>query len=189
MSSTSETPGRRSVRLKDYDYAGAGAYFVTICTQSHALLFGAIVGEEMRLSPAGEIVRDEWARTADVRPDVELDAFVVMPNHLHGIIVITGHPSPTVGATRRVAPTENRGTARGPVPGSVGAMVGQFKSVATRRIRQCLGAPSLTVWQRNYYEHVIRDEESLNLIRQYIADNPAGWALDRENPAAIAPTT
>ncbi len=105
MSSTSETLGRRSVRLKDYDYAGAGAYFVTICTQSHALLFGEIADDEVRPSPAGEIVRDEWARTADVRPDVELDAFVVMPNHLHGIIIITGHPGPTVGATRRVAPT------------------------------------------------------------------------------------
>ena len=168
---------RRSIRLKGYDYTQPGAYFVTICTHGRAMLFGRVVDGEMALNAYGEIVREEWFRTAQVRPYVELfpDEFVVMPNHIHGIVWI-------VGATRRVAPTN--GHPHGPVPGSLGAIIGQFKSIVTKRINALRGTPGAPVWQRNYYEYIIRTERALDAIRRYIAANPLRWDLDRYNPAA-----
>ena len=174
---------RRSIRLKGYDYTQPGAYFVTICTHERAHLFGRVVDGEMVLNAWGEIVRDEWFRTADIRANVELyaDEFVVMPNHVHGIIWIveTG-----VGATRQVAPTTDR--PRGPVSGSLGAIIGQYKSAVTRRINIQRNTPGGRVWQRNYYEHIIRTQRALHAIRRYIADNPRRWHLDRHNPTATA---
>lgn len=187
MKDRPRTHRRRSIRLQGYDYTQAGAYFITICTQDRACLFGDIVDGEMRLNPFGHIVLEEWQRTALVRPHVTLDAFVIMPNHIHGIIVINDDANP-VGATRRVAPTTMTPeiVRAGPASGSVGAIVGQFKSAATKRINALRGAPRAPVWQRNYYEHIIRDDESLNRIRQYIGQNPLRWDLDRENLAATA---
>ena len=167
---------RRSIRLRDYDHTQNGAYFVTICTLQGVCLFGDVVDGEMVLNDYGAIVWEEWQRTAIVRANIELDAFVVMPNHVHGIIVIVDNDS-TVGATRRVAPTNTRPT--GPKAGSLGAIVGQFKSVATKRIRQLSHVNvDIPIWQRNYYEHIIRNEKSFNDIRAYIANNPAKWAED-----------
>ena len=178
---------RRSIRLRDFDYSSAGAYFVTICTFERECLFGEIVDGVMRLSCFGEIVRDEWIRTQTLRSDVELDEFVIMPNHFHAILVINN-----VGATRWVAldgpwQSENRATQRvapttGPVSGSVGAIIGQFKSAATKRINPLRNNPGGAVWQRNYYERVIRTDRELDNIRQYIADNPARWADDENHP-------
>ena len=178
---------RRSLRLKDYDYAQAGAYFVTICTQDRACLFGAIVDGAMQLSDAGSTVEQCWSQIPEHFRDVVLDEFVVMPNHVHGILVINpavpAVPAvpvvpvvPAVGATH-ASPLRN-----GPRPGSLGAIVGSFKSAVTRRINQTCHSLGATVWQRNYYEHIIRDEASLHGIREYIANNPLQWALDRENP-------
>jgi len=174
---------RHSIRLQGYDYTQPGAYFVTICTHGRAPLFGAVVDGEMRLNTYGRIVHDEWFKTAQLRPYVVLyeDEFVVMPNHIHGIIWIVDN----VGATRRVAPTDN--LPNGPVPGSIGAIVGQFKSAVTRRINQRRGAPGARVWQRNYYEHIIRTERALNAIRRYIIENPLRWHLDRYNLHATGP--
>ncbi len=177
---------RKSIRLKEYDYTQPGAYFVTICTYRRAHLFGQVVDGEMRLNAFGKIVWEEWFRTAQVRPYVELfeNEFVVMPNHIHGIIWIVEHD---VGATRRVAPTSRRVAPqppRGPVPQSLGAIIAQFKSVVTKRINTLRGTPGAPVWQRNYWEHVIRTERALNAIRRYIIENPARWHLDRYNPAA-----
>ncbi len=179
---------RRSIRLKDYNYTQAGAYFVTVCTYQRESVFGDVAGEQMRLNEYGCLTQDEWLRTASVRPYVALDQFVIMPNHIHGIIVITD----PVGATRRVAPTTvvaaaGRGTPRGPASGSIGAVIGQFKSLTARRINKLRETPGTPVWQRNYYEHIIRDESSLDQIRQYILDNPARWANDPENPQAQDP--
>ncbi len=174
---------RRSIRLRGYDYTQPGAYFITIVTHERACLFGNVVNGAMQLNPLGEIVRAEWFKTAELRPSVQLDAdeFVVMPNHIHGIIWIVDD----VGARRRRAPTgEQFGK---PVPGSIPTIVRAFKSAATKRINALRGTPGAPVWQRNYYEHVIRNDADLRHIRDYIQTNPARWALDSENPDGASP--
>ncbi len=186
---------RRSIRLKGYDYSQAGAYCVTIVTRDRACLFGQVVDGEMRLNELGGIAAWTWCDLPNHVPNVELDAFVVMPNHVHGIIAITDAPkrmnavemSPgsvvvMVGAGSEPAPTGTI-TKRYALP----EIVRQFKTFSARRINERRGTPGLPVWQRNYYEHIIRNEESLNRIRQYIADNPLRWACDRENLAATKP--
>lgn len=161
---------RRSIRLKGYDYASAGAYFVTMVTHGKRCLFGEVVGGVMHLNAAGKIVAEEWLRSAQVRGEVTMDAFVVMPNHVHGIVVIDRpHPPRLIPAD--LAP----GTASGPRSRSIGAIVAGFKSAASRRIHACRGASGALIWQRNYYERIVRDEVALNRIRQYIEDNPARW--------------
>jgi REP element-mobilizing transposase RayT len=185
-------PARRSIRLQDYDYADEGAYFVTICTYGRACLFGEIVNGEMRLSRVGEVVLNEWLQTAIVRPNVELDAFVIMPNHVHGIIVITDRAGNNVGA-QRAAPLQqpltpnssNRDKRPHVTPGSLGAIVRSFKSASTRSVNILRDTPAMPLWQRNYYEHVIRDEGDLNRIRLYIECNPQMWDTDEENPARL----
>jgi putative transposase len=169
---------RRSLRLPHYDYSQAGAYFVTVCTNGRKCLLGEVADNEMRLNGWGKIVQEEWLRTETVRPNVKLDAFIIMPNHLHGIIHLTN-----VGATRRVAPTGKEKIC-GPKMGSLGAILGQFKSVTAKRIKASRRNSGVSVWQRNYYEHVIRNENELHLIREYILNNPAKWAFDKENPGA-----
>jgi REP element-mobilizing transposase RayT len=174
---------RRSIRLKGYDYSQAGAYFITLCTQDRACLFGRVVNGEMRLNDAGRMVLAEWHRLPERFPHLVLDAFVVMPNHVHGILVITD-PASTVGATTRVAPTR--------VAPTVGNIIGAFKSrVTVEYIRgvKTSGWPPFRgrLWQRNYYEHIIRNERALDAIRRYILENPLRWHLDRENPACTAP--
>jgi REP element-mobilizing transposase RayT len=192
MIDSSRRHHRRSIRLRGYDYTQPGAYFVTICTQERACWFGEIVDGEMRLNALEEIVREEWFKSADVRPNVVLRRyeFVAMPNHIYGIMWIVGDDDAVVvgarvGAQRRCAPTDNIPT--NVIPGSLGAIIRAFKSAATKRINAQRGTPGAPVWQRNYYEHIVRDEESLNRIRQYILDNPLRWAYDRNNPAAVAP--
>jgi REP element-mobilizing transposase RayT len=177
MSDDPERHRRRSIRLADWDYAGAGAYFVTVCTHKRLCLFGEVVDGEMRLNEWGEIVQEEWFQTAVVRPYVVLhpDEFVVMPNHVHGIIWI---------ADRRGDPTGRpyAGRPRGPISGSLGAIIAQYKSIVTKRINARRDAPGVPVWQRNYYEHIIRDEEELGHIHEYIRTNPACWQTDENNP-------
>ena len=173
---TYETPQRRSIRLHGYDYSQMGAYFVTICAHNRACLFGDIVESEMQLNSIGEIVAEEWTKSELVRSEIKLDEWVVMPNHLHAIVWIT-HSS-RVGATGR-SPLR----IAGPRPGSLGAMIAGFKSAATKRINTARNAPGVPVWQRNYYEHVIRNECSLDRIRQYIRYNPLKWPDDPDNPA------
>lgn len=175
---------RRSIRLQGYDYSRAGAYFVTVCAQNREYLFGEIADGEMRLNDAGKIVRNEWLRTGDIRSNVELDVFVVMPNHFHAIVCLSNEPrrgdrpvAPTI--RDMVAPTMAGPT--GPTPGSIGAIMAGFKSITTKRINEMRNTPGAPVWQRNYYEHIIRDGESLNKIREYIVNNPMQWAFDREN--------
>lgn len=201
MTSHPDLHHRRSLRLQGYDYGRAGAYFVTLCTHGRDCLFGEIVEGAMRPNDAGAVVADEWFKTAQIRNNVHLNAdeFVLMPNHMHGILWLTdaGRLQHDVGATRRVAPTTPRshpdapasGPASrptGPAPGSVGAIIAQFKSVVTKRINALHCTSGARVWQRNYHEHIIRDDESLNRIREYIVNNPMKWALDRENPANAA---
>ena len=176
---------RRSIRLRGYDYSQSGAYFVTICTYQHQSLFGAVVGGEMVFNPYGKVVGEEWFKSARIRSEIELftDEFVVMPNHIHGIIWIVNDPSVRatrgiVRATRWVAPTRPCG----PRPGSIGAITGQYKSTVTKRINQNHETHDEPIWQRNYYERIMRDDTELVTIRAYIADNPRRWTEDRYHP-------
>jgi putative transposase len=178
---------RRSIRLETYDYAQAGAYFVTICTFERRSLLGAVVADEMQLSPygsdemqlspCGSIVTECWDEIPQHFTGVELDAFVVMPNHVHGIFVLSDGAMAT--RARHASPLQEKSGAR---PGSVGAIVGAFKSAASRRINQMYGTPGAPLWQRNYYERIIRNEKELNGIREYIIYNPALWEQDVNNP-------
>jgi REP element-mobilizing transposase RayT len=174
---------RRSIRLRGYDYSREGAYFVTICAQEHLCLFGEVVDGEMRLNDAGRIAKQCWLAIPDHFPHAQLDAFVVMPNHVHGIIVIVGaRHHMDVGARHAVPLQEQFGR---PVPGSIPTIIRSVKSATTKRINEIRNAPGTLIWQRNYYEHIIRDEESLNRIREYILSNPLRWHLDRENPERL----
>ncbi|MHB0924866.1 MAG: transposase [Bellilinea sp.] len=169
---------RRSIRLPGYDYAQEGAYFITLCTHNREHLFGEIVNGEMVLNDLGKIVHDEWNHTSIIRPTIELGEFVVMPNHFHGIILIvdgrgTAHRAPTGD----IPTYEQFGK---PVAGSIPTVVRGFKSAATKRINIFRNTPGAPVWQRNYYEHIIRNEKSYFEIAQYIFDNPAHWETDSE---------
>ena len=221
-----EKQHRRSIRLKGYDYANSGAYFVTIVTQGRECLFGEIVNAETRLNDAGSAIERWWFELNNKFRTVETDDFVIMPNHFHGIVVIAdvgadlcvgpdskgahvgvplqGTPQTTtrmgtgVGVNPNVHPT-HQGTHTGvPLQGThtvrpvaLPAIVQWFKTMTTneylRGVKTSGWAPFQgQLWQRNYYEHIIRDEESLNRIREYILNNPAQWAFDPENPAATA---
>jgi putative transposase len=169
---------RRSLRLKDYNYANPGAYFVTICTKDRIPLLGDIIEGDMRLTDYGRIVDQEWKISAKIRREITLDTFVLMPNHIHGIILIN---ESDVGATGG-SPVRS-----GPRQYSLASFLGGFKSATTKHINNLRQSPGTPVWQRNYYEHVIRNEQSLHRIREYIANNPARWDFDRENPAATNP--
>ena len=184
-----EQHDRRSIRLPEYDYGQPGAYFITVCTQGRMCLFGDVVRGRMRLNAHGRIVAEEWHRTERIRDHVALDAFVVMPNHVHGIIGITvdpdGHgPNERRGTARR-APTGTNRRFGQPRPGSLPTIVRAFKSAATRRINQHRGTPGASVWQRNYYEHIVRGRRDLERIRRYIRTNPARWHRDRNHPRKI----
>ena len=181
---------RHSIRLKGYDYSQAGAYFVTICTQNRECLFGDI-GGEMKVNDAGHMIQKWWNESAAKFGNIELDEFVIMPNHFHGIIVIVGaalcgrpglggHPEmdgqwktgqrQEIGQPHRVAPT-------------VGDIIDWVKTMTTneyiRNVRQNNWTPFPgKLWQRNYYEHLIRSETELNKIREYIINNPLNWKTD-----------
>ena len=179
-----EKHSRRSLRLKEYDYTQAGAYFVTIVTQRRACLFGNIEQSETRLNKAGEMVQTIWSELAYFYPGVETDVFVVMPNHFHGIIDL-------VGATPRGCPPPHADSQPDTII-SLSDVVHRFKTLTTKRYTDGVkrfGWPRFVdrLWQRNYYEHVIRSDESLNRIREYIVNNPLRWSFDPENPDALAP--
>ena len=170
---------RRSIRLKKHDYKQAGAYFVTICTHNRVMLFGQMVDGELTLNDTGRMVERCWNDIPAHFPQVELDEFVVMPNHVHGILLITDpvgaknlSPSPPLPSQQRP------GTSK-----TIGSIIRGFKIGVTKWTRE--QTPIHNVWQRNYYEHIIRDEADLNRIREYIASNPARWDEDDENPGII----
>ena len=170
-----------SARCQNWDYRSNGYYFVTICTGDRICFFGEIKSGNMELSDIGLIVANEWQKTPQIRPNVKLDQWVVMPNHLHGIIIIDNNNTPIDTFWRNV-PTninENKNTNR-LKSNSLGSIIGQFKSVCTKQIWK-LGFTDFR-WQTRFYDVIIRNEESLNRIRQYILNNPAKWELDKNNP-------
>jgi REP element-mobilizing transposase RayT len=149
---------------------------VTICTYGRECVFGAVRGRAARLNEYGRVARDEWLRSAAVRDEIELDAFVIMPNHVHGIVIITGDP--VVGATGRSPLHDTAGRPRGPAKRSLSSFIGGYKPAVTRRVNALRDSPGARVWQRNYYEHIIRDDDELGRIRGYMITNPGRWADD-----------
>jgi len=145
---------RMSVRLKEYDYSQPGAYFITVCTQKGECVFGDVVGGEIVLNQLGEIVKTEWLKTFDLRRNLILDEYIVMPNHFHGIIIVINNDS---RGTLQRAPTFEQFCR--PVSNSI-------------LINDIHQTPGIPLWQRNYYEHIIRNEDGLNKIREYIQNNP-----------------
>ena len=179
MESDPTTRHRRSLRLQGYDYGRAGGCFVTICAHERACLFGAVVGREVRLNAFGDIVRACWEEIPAHFPNVEMDSFVIMPNHLHGIVRLV-----TAAGARHTVPLPGERFGR-PVAGSIPTIIRSFKAAVTKRINRHRRTPGASVWQRNYFEHIIRDDVSLDRIREYVANNPRQWAMDRENPARV----
>ena len=168
---------RKSIRLQGYDYSQAGVYFVTIVTQGRTSLFGEIVDGEMRLNEAGKMVEKIWLSIPERFPSVELGAYMVMPNHFHGDLIIL-ESGAIKGAGMNPAPTRP----------TLGQIIGAFKSITTHEYIQGvkkLGWPAFDkrIWQRNYYEHIIRNMEETDRIERYIESNPKRWADDDENHA------
>ena len=174
---------RKSIRLKNFNYANAGAYFVTICSQDMVFLFGECVDGNVELNAPGEMISRVWEEVPEYFEDVQLDEFVVMPNHFHGIVCLI---EPTVGVGPRAYPREalaELGQPRGVAPTRLFDIVYQFKSLTTNKYIKGVKTKNYKpfnkrLWQRNYYERVIRNEEELNNIRQYITDNPSNWETD-----------
>jgi len=167
---------RRSIRLKEYDYSQAGGYFITICIQDSKHIFGRIRDGFVELSKIGKIANEFWFEIPKHFEDVELDEFVIMPNHLHGIICINDMD---VGV-QNFEPLQKQSRFQHIITKSIGSIIRAYKSSVTHWCRQN-GYEGFR-WQRNYWEHVIRNEEKLYKIRQYIQNNPLKWHLDRENP-------
>ena len=184
---------RRSIRLPNYDYAQPGAYYVTIVTWQRKYVFGEVLNGEMKLNKVGEIVQWEWEELPRRLPYIELGAFVVMPNHFHGILIF--HEN--VGATRLgltnvlsgkvslpnviTEGIEGSPLPRGSKPASLGAIMAQFKSRVTKWLWKIPSLKGTPIWQRNYYEHVIRNEKDLKNKTDYVEANPMLWDKDDEN--------
>jgi putative transposase len=179
---------RRSIRMKGYDYSSPGAYFVTLLSHGRACFFGEIKEGIFRQSDIGKLVNDCWLRIPNHFYDIGLDEYVLMPNHLHGIIFI--HESLGKGEafvesiqsdvdmkSANASPLQPRGTQ----PASTSAIIQNFKSVSTRMVNKRFFETGNKIWQRNYYERIIRNERELNAIRRYICDNTQDWELDIEN--------
>ena len=152
---------RKSIRLRNYDYSQAGAYFITVCAQNKECLFGDIVDDAMQLNDAGRIILLIWSEIPTHYQQVELDEFVIMPNHVHGIINI-------VGAASSAA--------------TIGNIIRRFKSMSAIAVNKSLGRSSQPLWQRNYWERVVRDEKELHGMQEYIVNNPRQWELDKLHP-------
>lgn len=205
---------RRSIRLKGYDYSLPGAYFVTVCTCQRECLLGEIHKGEMRINELGQFVIRVWKDLPDHYPHVILDAFCVMPNHFHGIIILTGndhcrgesqtrpydptrpyhrtarpydptHPSDP----RPYNPTTSDSTPPPQKRHGLPEIVRALKSFSARLINQRRDTQGVPVWQRNYYEHIVRNEHELNTIRQYVYENPMKWEMDMDNPSNIKMTS
>lgn len=160
---------RKSIRLKEYNYANKGAYYITICTHERKCLFGKVIDGKIKLSEGGKIVNDNWIRLPKRFPNIEICDYIIMPNHIHGVIMINGSAICN-RATIKVAPT-------------LGNIIGAFKSITTNEyinniINQNWPQFNKRLWQRNYYEHIIRNETDLYCIRKYIENNPLQWKQD-----------
>ena len=186
---------RRSIRLKDYDCSQDGAYFVTVCVKDHACLFGYVGEREMNLNEYGQLVMKCWETIPGHFPHVRTDEFIIMPNHVHGIVFVnncrgevSSPDSIIIKSTQQGGePSGGAGTSEGveapPLRKiTLGRIVAYFKYQTAKQINQNRNTPGTPVWQRNYYEHIIRDEKELQAIREYIRYNPLNWDEDEEKP-------
>ena len=167
---------RRSIRLPSFDYANSRFYFITLVCDSRQVLFGDVVSGTTDLSDLGKLAEEELLFVPGIRKEIAIDAYVIMPNHLHAVVEIRkvdAQESPSTGSKR---------PATGPTPRSLSGMVAGYKAAVTRRWRAEIGNPDVIVWQRNFYEHVVRDQEDYRAILAYIDDNPRRWSEDSENP-------
>ena len=176
---------RRSIRLQGFDYTKEGAYYITICTSDKRLLFGTVNRESVLLNQLGQLAEQCWLEIPDHSPTVTIDYYVVMPNHFHGILVITEPPTDTnlllpSHSVEAQDPAPCAVEVRVPrvIPRSLGAIVRGYKSAITRLAHGLPGFETTLIWQRNYYEHVIRDEDDLYVKRNYIQNNPLQWESD-----------
>ncbi|MBN1878440.1 MAG: transposase [Anaerolineae bacterium] len=170
---------RRSIRLREWDYSSPGAYFVTLCSYQRECLFGEINDGVMMLSTIGHFAAGCWLWLADRYPYVCLDEWTVMPNHLHGIIAIIDEDKGSPAGVNVRAPSTR------PTRKPLGRLIGAFKTVSTKHVNILRDMPGVPLWQRNYYEHVIRNEADLQRIREYIFNNPASWLEDENHPDKI----
>ena len=166
---------RRSIRLQGYDYTKIGAYFVTICTFQREALFGDVIDGQMQLNRIGQIITSLWQAIPHHFPNVKLDEFVLMPNHLHGIVIIAKQEMQANSTNKELVP-------QGTKSNSLGAIIQNFKSISTRKINRINHNTGNPIWQRNYYEQIIEDDRTFQNIRQYITDNPRNWQSDRLTP-------
>jgi REP element-mobilizing transposase RayT len=172
---------RRTIRLPGWDYAADGAYFVTVCSNFRTELFGEIVGGRMRLNAAGDVAARIWRWLPEQHSYVVLDEWCLMPNHLHGILTLTGRGGSRTAPTCDVAAPVRRKT--------VGRLIGAFKTVSTKHINQLHNTLGAVIWQRNFWEHIVRDVAELDRIRDYIRQNPTNWPADPLNPDRVLPAT
>ena len=172
-------PQRKRLRWSEHDYSAPAMYFVTTCVHDRACLFGEVIGDNVRRTPYGDAVETCWRAIPDHFRHAALDVWVTMPNHFHGILTVVGaeHARPDPEQAR---PDQSHSRPGHP---PVSIVVRSFKSAVTKRINELRGTPGTVVWQRSFHEHVIRDHADLIRIRNYIADNPAQWAYDDENPS------
>ena len=169
---------RRSIRLRDYDYSRTGAYFVTICAWKKECSFGEVSKGTVNCSEAEKIVTDSWYKLLERFPSIELDEFVIMPNHIHGIVFMNA----LVGAGLALPGMKPKQKGAASSAPTLGDIMRTFKSTSAVTVNRRLDRPGLPLWQRNYYERIIRDERELHAIREYIRYNPLKWEEDDENP-------
>lgn len=189
-----EARRRRPMRLRGYDYSQPGIYFVTVCTAGRVPLFGRVRDGRMWVNEAGKAVEAVWNELPRHHASLETDAFIVMPNHVRGVIILhraeDKFSAVGAGSSRPVLPLGSRGVENGAVSGSLPVTLGKsvafFKYESTKRLNAANRTADTRLWQRNYCEHIIRNGDSLDRVRRYIADNPARWGFDRENPQAIS---
>lgn len=177
---------RKSIRLKEYDYSRNGYYFVTICTKDKQCIFGDIIDEKLILNEFGKIVKEELLKTEIVRKEIKIDYFLIMPNHVHAIIIIDNDNCKPVGTNdpsrlKEISSAHVGANGHSPLrmrPKSLSSLIVGFKSSCKIRINDLRNTPGIPVWQRNYYEHVIRNDRDLYEIRKYIENNPLEWYND-----------
>ena len=165
-----------SSRLNEWDYSTAWWYYITLCTKNFKYWFGEIKNGKMLLNDLGKIIEEEWLKTKEIRTNVDLDYYVIMPNHIHGIIQIIGNQDHGRGTMLRTPTAEQYGKR---VSNSIPTIVRSFKAVVTKQINEIRQSPGDRIWQKNYWEHVIRNEQDLHRIRNYIINNPLKWPSDK----------
>lgn len=187
---------RQSIRLKGYDYSQSGLYFITICCYQRECLFGNIINSQIILNDFGQLIKEEWLKSAEIRKEIEFDDFVIMPNHFHAIVIINQEINSdfmkndvdfqdnNVGANGR-SPLGQIQSSRPKIsmkPKSISSLIAGFKSATTKKINIIRNTPQNPVWQGNYYDHIIRNDESLARIREYVQNNPLSWENDQLHP-------